>query len=292
METKRFTESEIIYAVATFNADPFCVEDSEQIADVMAAIDQFGAEEVIEDDEREVALARLDLPADSRRIVYRAGYGDTGCLFSMEGDEYEEKSLADIADENDLEVVKTTCLRNGYPSNLCKAVVGFKSFEDAERIASENGLTLIWIDARDGWQLWYRGDTASEPMKITSDDFGDDFNFEYDRDDFMKRAHDVVADMAYQGEEFDDIRAYMEKAEKVADAIENMEESQVVVTYQGEYYDTIEMRPIYFSYDGRTIPLTVRVSPEAAQVLEGVKNKSEYIDTLLIREKKEVKPIK
>ena len=44
--------------------------------------------------------------------------------------------------------------------------------------------------------------------------------------------------------------------------------------------------------NNRTIPISVRVSPEAAQVLEGVKNKSEYIDTLLIREKKEVKPIK
>ena len=170
-------------------------------------------------------------------------------------DSDKEKTIDDIADENDLEVVETTSQRNGYPSNLCKAVVGFKSFEDAERFASENDLTLIWIDARDGWQLWHRGDTASEPMKITSDDFGDDFNFEYDRDDFMKRAHDVVADMAYQGEEFDDIRAYMEKAEKVADAIENMEESQVVVTYQGEYYYTIEMRPIYFSYDGHITQL-------------------------------------
>ena len=43
--------------------------------------------------------------------------------------------------------------------------------------------------------------------------------------------------------------------------------------------------------NNRTIPLTVRVSPEAAQVLEGVKNKSEYIDTLLIREK-QVEPSK
>lgn len=31
----------------------------------------------------------------------------------------------------------------------------------------------------------------------------------------------------------------------------------------------------------RSVPLMVRVSPEAAQVLEGVRNKSEYIDDLI-----------
>lgn len=31
----------------------------------------------------------------------------------------------------------------------------------------------------------------------------------------------------------------------------------------------------------RSVPLMVRVSPEAAQVLDGVRNKSEYIDDLI-----------
>lgn len=85
MATRRnFTESDILYAVATFNADPYCVEDDEQVAEIMAEIEANGATIVTDTDDREVALAKLDLPADSQRIVYQAG----GCLFSMDGDEY------------------------------------------------------------------------------------------------------------------------------------------------------------------------------------------------------------
>ena len=36
----------------------------------------------------------------------------------------------------------------------------------------------------------------------------------------------------------------------------------------------------------RNVPLMVRVSPEAAQVLEGVRNKSEYIDGIIVAESK------
>lgn len=37
----------------------------------------------------------------------------------------------------------------------------------------------------------------------------------------------------------------------------------------------------------RTIPVMVRVSPEAAKMLEGVKNKSEFIDSLIISNNKQ-----
>ena len=40
MATKRnFTESDILFAVATFNADPYCVENDERVAEIMAEID-------------------------------------------------------------------------------------------------------------------------------------------------------------------------------------------------------------------------------------------------------------
>jgi hypothetical protein len=85
MATRRnFTESDILYAVAAFNADPYCVEDDEQVAEIMAEIETNGATMVTGTDDREVALAKLDLPADSQRIVYQAGE----CLFSMDDDEY------------------------------------------------------------------------------------------------------------------------------------------------------------------------------------------------------------
>ena len=85
MKKKRqFTESDILYAVATFNADPYCVEDDEMVAEIMQEIEANGVTMITDTEEREVALAKLDLPSDSQRIVYQAG----GCLFSIDNDEY------------------------------------------------------------------------------------------------------------------------------------------------------------------------------------------------------------
>lgn len=98
MTTRRnFTNSDILCSVATFNADPYCVEDDEQVAEILTEIEANGATMVTDTDEREVALAKLDLPVDSQRIVYQAG----GCLFSMDGDEYTyDVVFNDDADSN------------------------------------------------------------------------------------------------------------------------------------------------------------------------------------------------
>lgn len=81
---RNFTESDILFAVATFNADPYCVENDEHVAEIMAEIEANGATMVTDADERKVVLAKLDIPDNSQRIVYQAG----GCLFSMDDDEY------------------------------------------------------------------------------------------------------------------------------------------------------------------------------------------------------------
>ena len=81
---RNFTESDILFAVATFNADPYCVENDEQVTEIMAEIEANGATMITDTEERKVALAKLDIPANSQRIVYQAG----GCIFSMDDDEY------------------------------------------------------------------------------------------------------------------------------------------------------------------------------------------------------------
>lgn len=110
MKTNRnFTENDLLYAVATFNADPFCVEDEEMIAGIMNEIEAHGATMITDADEREEALAKLDLPADSQRIIYKAGE----CLFSMDDDEY----TYDVVFNDD-----TDCNNKGFAMSLddCK----------------------------------------------------------------------------------------------------------------------------------------------------------------------------
>ena len=169
--------------------------------------------------------------------------------------DYVEESLDDVATEEGLELVETTSESNGYPSHLKDAITGFESFDEAEQVAKEHGLSLIWIDKRDGWQLWHRGDSAYEPMHITSDVFGDDYDFEDDKDNFMAMAREVIADIVSDGASFEDIRDYMDEVEKVMDAIEDLEDGQAVVTYCGKYYDTIDRNPINFNHDTKQTQL-------------------------------------
>lgn len=97
MKTRDFNENDILYAVATFNAAPYCVEDEEMVEEIMAEIEANGATMVTNEEERKIALAKLDLPTDSPRIVYQAG----GCLFSLDDDEYTFDVVFNSDDSSD-----------------------------------------------------------------------------------------------------------------------------------------------------------------------------------------------
>lgn len=79
---KTITIENLINGVATFNADAYCIEHEELAQEIMNEIDAHGAQIIEDSEERADALAKLDLPSDSDRVVYKAG----DCIFSMEGD--------------------------------------------------------------------------------------------------------------------------------------------------------------------------------------------------------------
>lgn len=98
-DMKTINSENIWYAVATFNADPYCVEEEVMVQEIMDEIEANGCNMVTDTEERVIALAKLDLPEDSERIVYRAG----DCLFSMDGDEYTYDVVFDTATRSDNE---------------------------------------------------------------------------------------------------------------------------------------------------------------------------------------------
>lgn len=62
-----------------------------------------------------------------------------------------ECNLEDIAAQNGLELIDTTSARNGYPQDLQKAIIGFDTFEQAEKLAKETGLRIEFFQQHDGW---------------------------------------------------------------------------------------------------------------------------------------------
>lgn len=85
-------------------------------------------------------------------------------------------TLNEIAYDNGLELIQTTAGMNGYPQQLQDAIIGFDTFEEAEKLAKENGLSIEVFTKRDGWDLWYRtGNTAWEAFERSCEDYGEDY---------------------------------------------------------------------------------------------------------------------
>lgn len=157
----------------------------------------------------------------------------------------------DIATENGLELIDTTSAKNGYPQDLKRAIIGFDSFEQAEELAKENGLSIEIFEKRDGWDMWYRtGCQAHAPFERSAEDFGDDYR-EFSKKDLEGFYENEVQPMVADFEDFDTLRSYLGRMERIKDEIEYVEEGEIVITYCGEYFDTIVEHTMAYALDSK-----------------------------------------
>jgi len=87
--------------------------------------------------------------------------------------------IRDISEHEGLDYVETTTGSNGYPENLKFAIVGFKTFEQAQEIADKYGLDIESFKRKDGWQLWSRnGSRMFSAFENSAEYFGDNYSEE------------------------------------------------------------------------------------------------------------------
>lgn len=123
-------------------------------------------------------------------------------------------SLEQIAYQNGLELIETTSERTGYPANLRHAIIGFETFEEAEKIADENNLSIEIFTKRDGWQLYYRtGNSAHEPFKNSADNYGDDYH-SFTTEDIDTFYEEEVKPRVEEFDDFDSLSSFIEKKKK------------------------------------------------------------------------------
>lgn len=157
-----------------------------------------------------------------------------------------------IAEIENLEVIETTSGMNGYPRNLKEALIGFDSFEQAERVANKHGLSIEIFEKRDGWQLYSRtGRTAYEEIKVSAEEYGDDYS-SFISSDLEEFYENEVKPMIAEFESFEQVEDFLEKKKKICEAIEDLDENEIVITYRGEYFDTVHQTTMSFSYDSKT----------------------------------------
>lgn len=84
--TNQFTSENLINAVATFNADPYCVWHDELAQEILKEIEKNGFTTLTPEDgeDYEQAKAQLELNDNYTRTIYQAG----GCKFALAEDLY------------------------------------------------------------------------------------------------------------------------------------------------------------------------------------------------------------
>lgn len=162
-----------------------------------------------------------------------------------------------IAEIENLQVIDTTSAMNGYPEDLKPAFIGFDSYEDAERVAKEYGLSVEIFTKRDGWQLYYRtGNCAYAPIEVSAEDYGDDYR-SFESSDYDGFYENEVLDRISEFKSFDDVEQFLEAKKKIYEAIEDLEEDEMVITYRGEYYETVKRYTMSRYYDTKTTVIGV-----------------------------------
>ena len=160
--------------------------------------------------------------------------------------------LETIAYENSLEYIETTIGMNGYPKSIRGAIIGFETFEEAEKLAKEYGLVIRTFFKRDGWQLYERNSsTTYEPLEIGCDDYGDDYH-QYTADDCEDFFEEQVKPMLGDFDNFEDLQKFIDNSKEIYDELQSIDETQLVITYMGRYYETIDRKMMQWSNDSKT----------------------------------------
>ena len=159
------------------------------------------------------------------------------------------KDLVSIAEGNGLKVITTTSAKNGYPQRLKRAIIGFDTFEDAEKLANENGLSIEIFTKLDGWRLWYRtGDHALAPFERSFEEYGDEYR-QWSKADLDGFYMNEVQSSAYVFDDFESLRCFLDIMEDIRDRIEDADDDEIVLATYGGYYDTIKKTTMSYCYD-------------------------------------------
>jgi len=160
--------------------------------------------------------------------------------------------LSEFANQYGLDIVETTSERSGYPRNLKYALVGFDTFEECKSFCDKYGFHPVHLEKRDGWQLWYRGNTAYEPYSLSEEDFG--YSDGYTRD---------------QAEDFLDIRENMKE-----EALDDLQITEFEYdTHTREIYNKIK------SLDSNHMLLLSGDYEDGRYEIEKIKTMGYYYDT-------------
>lgn len=167
------------------------------------------------------------------------------------------KDLHEIASAEALQVTETVeRFHNGYPRGFENVITGFFDWEQIEDFIKEHGGTPIMLHKRDGWQLWERCDKVYEPMEITAEMYGDNYDIIHKNDyaDEQEFIREFILPRLEDATDLETMAEIVDRAKDIWSSVESSKTTEGVVIYNdGEFgwieYDTIDLVCIEWSHD-------------------------------------------
>lgn len=161
--------------------------------------------------------------------------------------------ICEIADREGLEYIETTTGRNGYPENIRGAIIGFETYAQAYKLAVKYELDVELFKTRYGWQFWERCGWMPTPLKISAEDYGDNYSQYNDVDDVLNRLKDELPYM----DSIEEIIAAAENAREIIDEINDCKPGEIVITCHGRYYETVSEETMRWDHDSKIYEIGV-----------------------------------
>lgn len=150
---------------------------------------------------------------------------------------------------------------NGYPEHVHRGYVGFESFRQAEEFAKKYDGTVVELVRRDGHDFWTSRGMIFGMLEVGADTFGDDYSMESDGENWLSSCLDVIRDLCNEDDiTLDGLSDALKQMKEISDKIENLEEDEAVLLYEGKYYDTIRTKTMMYSEDVFTHTVGVEIN--------------------------------
>lgn len=157
-----------------------------------------------------------------------------------------------------LHITEVTGGANGYPEpHLGYAVHGFDTYQEAEDFAKEHGGRVSEFFKQNGWQLCNVRGGAYDAY--TAGDYAEKLGDEYamtTEDDLLDQTTDWCK--RFDGD-LSDFLLRAKRVERIIEELEKANEDETVITYAGEYFETVENEMMSIRFDNKHLFIGVFV---------------------------------
>ena len=156
--------------------------------------------------------------------------------------------IKQLASKNGYDYVETTSELTGYPRDIEAAITGFENFDEAQDFADKNGLRLVLLTKRNGWDFWTgRTNWLQEAPEVNYEDFGgiEQYDKDTDEDDLVDNMKSLIDGM----DEMSSIKEVVEAYNDILSDVQELGEDQMVVVFENLSHEVYDRHPMSWNYD-------------------------------------------